>query len=177
MRRVVAFIVSALPLVLAGCGPAAKSAAHSPSPGMPRQTPSGTGSGSVHPGHDTPAGVVDAYLKALSANSYSTACTYVQPSEQTKCVSAAAESKLNVTSLSFEIHGTVISGSSAVVAITGQICLSVGGCQSNTDPSKGMPSGPDGVSKAIAALSTNDAPSPIPCVYESGRWWVYLPGA
>jgi hypothetical protein len=180
-------LAAAALLVATGCSSAAGHSAQSASPaakpgstassaGGPAPASSGSASGSaqsasIHPGHSTPEDAVDGYIKALLAGNQAVACSYVDPSSQSACASAPASSIRatgNVT-----IGKAAMSGLLAVVPITGRICSPSNGCQSNSNPAEGMPTGSETVSQAVAAAQTGSGFSPVPCIYDGG-WYIYV---
>ena len=71
------------------------------------------------------------------------------------------------------VAGDVVSGSEALVEVTGSMCAA-GDCASNSDPSMGMPSSQESFADAYdqALSSGNSAFSPVPCIEENGEWYI-----
>jgi|SRR5580700_239766 hypothetical protein len=177
----------AVPLLLAvvtGCGTAAKPGTHShtaaatpstsaasPAAVQPSASPTPAQSSSVHPGHRTPQDVVDGFLRGELAGKWNKACSYVLPNIQSNCLNAAASLSGHPKGR-FAIGHVAISGVWAVVAITGHVCAPIAGCQSNSDPSAGLPTGSESIAQAAAKGSS--AFSPVFCERQGSKWYVYL---
>lgn len=141
-----------------------------PSAGRTASAPSGQ-SGPVSPGHGSPADAVDGYYQALLAGNATLACSYVLGEEGPCPASVQATGH-------FTIGRTATSGALALVAVTGQICISGSGCMSNSNPEEGMPTGSETVSQAFADTTvTGNGFSPTPCEQSShGGWYVSVNG-
>jgi hypothetical protein len=126
----------------------------------------------VAPGHDTPEDAVDGLLQAELAGNWPQACSYLVPRAQAVCNQQA--SKLPAVTGHITVAGGTISGSEALVATTGRVCIGGNGCQSNRDPSAGMPNGQVTFAQAYdRVLSTNSSSfSPVPCIEQNGVWYV-----
>jgi len=128
----------------------------------------------VSPGHDKPQGAVAGLLQAEVAGNGSDLCSYLLPSSQSVCDQDEQTSPLPAFTGNVTPDGYAISGSEALVAVTGSICSSEGsGCASNSDPSIGMPNGQETFADAYAqALNNTGSFSPVPCIEENGMWYV-----
>jgi hypothetical protein len=183
IRYLRSLLPAAALLVVVGCSSAGGQGAQSTSPearpgstatsaGGPSPAASGSAqSASIHPGHDTPEDAVDGYVEALLAGNQAVACSYVDPSSQSACDSAPASSVQGTGSVT--IGTAAISGLLAVVPITGRICTPGNGCESNSNPALGMPTGSETVKQAVADAQTSSGFSPVPCIFDGG-WYVYI---
>jgi hypothetical protein len=127
----------------------------------------------VAPGYDTPQDAVDGLLQAELADNGSALCSYLVPSSQSVCDQDQQSSPLPAFTGSAAVAGAVKSGSEALVAVTGTICSGDGGCNSNSDPSVGMPNGQESFTQAYSqALNNSGGFSAVPCIEENGKWYV-----
>jgi hypothetical protein len=123
----------------------------------------------IAPGHDTPEDAVDGLIQAELAGNSSQICSYLVPSSQSACNQQA----LPAFTGNIVVDDDIISGSEALVSATGSICVNGGGCNSNSDPSLGMPTGQDSFAQAYdQALNNSGSFSPVPCIEENGMWYV-----
>jgi hypothetical protein len=174
-------------LGLAGCGnatagqqarsdaavtsPKAKSSpAHAPSP-----TSSPAPAASVAPGFGTPQDAVDGFYQSELAGNWGAACSYLDPSAQSLCLSGTSGQA--AATGSFTVREALIQGSDALVSVTGNICAPGSPCAANTSPSLGMPASASQFQssyQAAVASSTSSAVtiSPMPCTQIGGRWYV-----
>lgn len=187
--RPLSVVAVLLAMAVAGCGgsagPSAPGATSSPNPGASAGSsgvsqpsegtatsppPAGTSTqqaSSIQPGHGTPADAVDGYLKAVLAGNGTLACSYLS-SDGGSCPATVQATG------SFTIGSTVVNsaGTYALVEVTGRICISGSGCESNTNPSTGMPTGKETVDQAIAdAEVTGNGFSPMICIIGSNGGW------
>jgi hypothetical protein len=177
---------SAIALALSSCSTngSAASSSHSASSSSGTQTP---GSSSVAnpppaaPGTNTPEEAVEGLIKAELSGKLTQSCAYIQPADQASCTQtiATVRTKLKFTG-STTIDGADISGNYALVEITGNSCITGNGCQSNNNPSFGMPRSPASFmtvyDKAISNSSSGNTFSPVPCVKVNGKWYVSYTG-
>jgi hypothetical protein len=127
----------------------------------------------VAPGYDTPEDAVDGLIQAELAGNGSDLCSYLAPSSQPVCDQDQQASPLPAFTGSAAVAGDVISGSEALVAVTGSICSGDGGCTSNSDPSVGMPNGQESFAQAYGeALENSGGFSAVPCIEQNGMWYV-----
>jgi hypothetical protein len=127
----------------------------------------------VAPGYATPQDAVDGLLQAELADNGSALCSYLVPSSQSVCDQDQQSSPLPAITGSATVDGAVKSGSEALVAVIGSVCSDDGGCNSNSDPSVGMPNGQETFAQAYSqALNNSGGFSAVPCVEENGRWYV-----
>ncbi len=126
----------------------------------------------IAPGHDTPEDAVDGLLRAELAHNWPQACSYLVPRAQAVCNQQS--SHLPAITGRATVDGGTISGSEALVAVTGRICTSGNACTSGSDPSAGMPNGQETFTHAYEqALSNNSGGfSPVPCIKQNGVWYV-----
>jgi hypothetical protein len=127
----------------------------------------------VAPGYDTPEDAVDGLMQAELAGNGSELCSYLLPSSQSVCNQDEQSSPLPAVTGNATVDGDVISGSEALVAVTGSICSSAGGCTSNSDPTVGMPNDQETFAQAYdQALNNSGGFSAVPCIEENGMWYV-----
>jgi hypothetical protein len=127
----------------------------------------------VAPGYDTPEDAVDGLLQAELADNAPDLCSYLLPSAQSVCDQDEQASPLPAFTGSATVDGGIISGSEALVAVTGSICSGDGGCTSNSDPSVGMPNGQKTFAQAYGqALNNSGGLSAVPCIEENRMWYV-----
>jgi hypothetical protein len=138
------------------------------------QGPASAQAAVVSPGHDKPEDAVDGLLHAELAGNGFDLCSYLPPSSQSVCDEDEQTSPLPAFTGNVIPDGYVISGSEALVAVTGSICSSEGsGCASNSDPSTGMPNDQETFAAAYAqVLNSSGSFSPVPCIEENGMWYV-----
>jgi hypothetical protein len=147
------------------------------------QSPSSSASQpNIEPGHDTPQDAADGLISGELAKNFKLACSYVEPSSQATCTTGYSQSSPTFTG-NYKIVGAVISGTEALVELTGRVCTvgDGGGCNSNSDPSAGMPKG--SLTFAQAYHNTADpqsnaaynSMSPAPCVLINKKWYVAVP--
>ncbi|HEY6297404.1 MAG TPA: hypothetical protein VIX15_17225 [Streptosporangiaceae bacterium] len=127
----------------------------------------------VAPGHGTPEDAADGLIQAELANNGPELCSYLVPSSQSDCNNQVQLSPFPTVTGNATVDGAVISGSKALVPVTGKLCNSDTGCTSNNDRSLGMPHGKETFAQAYAhALGPSDHFSPVPCIEENGMWYV-----
>jgi len=149
-------------LVTGNAAPVAATSSASPSPDPV-----------VAPGYGTPEDAVDGLIQAELAGNGSDLCSYLVPSSQSVCDQDQQASPLPAFTGSVTVDGEVISGSEALVAVTGSICSGDGGCNSNSDPSVGMPNSQETFAQAYGqALNSSGSFSAVPCIEENRMWYV-----
>lgn len=151
------------------------------------QSPSSSASSSagqteIKPGHDTPQDAADGLISGELAKNFKLACSYVEPSYRSTCTTAYSQSSPTFTG-NYKIVGAVISGTEALVELTGRVCTAGdgGGCNSNSDPSAGMPKGSLTFAQAYhntadpQSNANDNSMSPAPCVLINKKWYVAVP--
>jgi hypothetical protein len=134
--------------------------------------PSATQASVIAPGHATPEDAVTGLIQAELADNDSLVCSYLVPSSQATCNEQAQQQPLPPFTGSPAVAGGIISGSEALVSVTGTICASGGTCAGNSDPGQGMPDVGETFAQAYdQALSSSGSFSPIPCIEENGMWY------
>lgn len=143
---------------------------------------SGGGSfgGGASPGHDSPKDAVDGFLSGLENDSAS-ACSYVDPSDQSDCSSGLDLSELKTTG-TFSIGNDVVQGNEALVAVTGNFCYNVSGlgtaatgCGDDTNPNTGLPTSGESFQQAYDdAVNNSTANDAAPCIEVDGIWYVNI---
>ena len=168
MRRVGYVMVVSILAICAGCSSGGSGVL------------SGTGGASVAPGHGSPEAAVDGILTALMTGHSTAWCTYFNPSDLTECQQDSEQVELSITG-NYSIKSQVISGSQALVGLTGNLCFHGNAtgttllqCATNSDPSTGMPQGAGSFAQAYAATANEPSTSlsPIPCIEVTGSWYV-----
>lgn len=178
-------VTLAVTLGLAGCGSAtagqpprseaasARSVTSAPGPALTTQS-SGAALG-VTPGFGTPEDAVDGIYSATLAGNYTAACSYLDPPEQSQCLSGLSVLGTGPAATgNFTIHTVMIQGSEALVSVTGNICAPSTPCAANTNPSLGMPASPAQFQAIYQADVASNTPvlSPVPCTQIGGQWYV-----
>jgi hypothetical protein len=154
---------------LAGCSAAATSSGGAASPGPSASVPAQTGgTATVAPGHDTPQDAADGLIQAELSGDLPLACTYFVPTQQATC----RELQISLPKGHVSVAGAITSGDLALVEITGHVCSSGSGCQTNTDPSLGLPTGSETFKQAYDKALNSGEFSPVPCKKVNGRWYV-----
>ena len=182
MNRISAASVGAFlgALVISGCGGAHSAApsSHATSPSSVAQTPGSSSASSpsgASPGTNTPEDAVEGLTSAELSGKTSQACSYMQPSGQALCAQAFESAPKLKFSGSVTIDGADISGKYALVEVTGHSCVAGNGCQSNSNPSSGMPSSSASFMTTYNKLTSSSGGSgfsPVPCVEINGKWYV-----
>jgi hypothetical protein len=127
----------------------------------------------IAPGYSTPQDAVDGLLQAELADNGSALCSYLVPGAQSVCDQDQQSSPLPAVTGSATVAGAVKSGSEALVGVIGSICSDDGGCNSNNDPSVGMPNSQETFAQAYdQALNNSGGFSAVPCIEENGKWYV-----
>ena len=132
-------------------------------------------------GRPSPATMVNGYINDLNSGNFRGACGYVLPySQRSACLSlASSTSGVHITS-THRVLKVVVDGNRAIVGIIGYGCAS-GQCSStgsNSDPIPGLSKGFNAAfSEAVAAASSSSSSSSgaVPCVFQNGHWYLYLP--
>lgn len=126
----------------------------------------------INPGHATPADAVDGFYQAALDGNWNLACSYVVEDEPCKGAGRATGN--------FTIGITEISTSDALalVEVTGKICLPGAGCESNSNPLVGLPTGSETVQQAYAdsVVTGNDFAPTRAEEASDGGWDVDLTG-
>jgi hypothetical protein len=131
-----------------------------------------TGGGAAASGVATPQQVVTEFIQNELAGHWSKLCYYFPPAKRPGCSSDAGSLSGKPTG-KLTVDGAVISGTRALVKVTGHICLSgKSDCQGNTDPELGMPTGSETFLQAYDKAVANGAFSPLPCIKVKGQWYV-----
>jgi hypothetical protein len=126
---------------------------------------------SATPGKNTPEDAVNGLIKGELADNWTLACSHVVPSTQPTCDQAA--NQLPVFTGNATVAGDTISGTEALVEVTGSMCSNTTGCASNSIPSTGMPSSQVTFMQAYnQALNNSNNLSPVPCIEENGIWYI-----
>jgi hypothetical protein len=126
---------------------------------------------SASPGKNTPEDAVNGLIKGELADNWTLACSYVVPSTQPTCTQAA--NQLPVFTGNATVAGDTVSGTEALVEVTGSMCSNTTGCASNSIPSTGMPSSQVTFMQAYnQALNNSNILSPVPCIEENGIWYI-----
>jgi hypothetical protein len=121
----------------------------------------------------TPEEAENGLIKGELAHNWAQACSYIVPSTQPICNQAAQNGALPIFTGQATVAGDAISGSEALVAVTGSMCGTTTGCASNSDPSAGMPSSKVTFAQAYEqALNKSNSLSPVACIEENGRWYI-----
>jgi hypothetical protein len=134
--------------------------------------------GTVEASHDTPQDAVAGLLHAELSGNFPLACSYIDPSSQSTCLTEYSQAQSVPTFTgSGTVVGAVISGDKALVEITGNVCTTGNGCQGNSDPSEGMPTGSTTFAQAYNNVfnlpaNANSTMSPVPCELINKSWYV-----
>jgi hypothetical protein len=153
----------------------------------PCPSPSQSAAPAPSPGNDSPADAVDGFYQGEldgnwgAANVPGTspgACSYVIPSFQSLCQAGTAGQ--GEATGQFTVGQAEISGSEALVPVTGSICAPSSPCVENDDAGLGMPLSPEqfpadyqeAVDNSLNGSSTSM--SPVPCSQVDGEWYVDL---
>ena len=129
----------------------------------------------ITPGHSTPQDAEAGLIKGELANNWAEACSYLVPSSQATCQSAAQARELPTLTGNAMVDSAVISGSDALVVVTGSMCSSSTGCLSNNVGSTGMPDTYVTFTQAYAQVLDNTSStslSPVPCIKINGQWFI-----
>jgi hypothetical protein len=130
-------------------------------------------------GHDSPKAAVIGFLTDLKTAGDAW-CSYLDPADQSTCRQGSEEVQIKLNG-NFSIGNDAIQAEEALVAVTGNLCVSESGdvttpttaCQSNNDPNTGLPPGAGTFAQAYAAAtssSSND--TTVPCIEVNGSWYV-----
>ena len=137
-------------------------------------TVSGNGGGSVSPGHSSPKAAVEGFITDLESDNGGTAwCSYLYAPDRSFC-----QEGITVTG-TFALGNQFIDGTSALVAITGDLCAHADlgsttsiACNKNSDPNKGLPKSANTFSEAYAAASVSFGTVTAPCHEVKGIWYL-----
>jgi hypothetical protein len=154
---------------LAGCGGVAASSGGTASPGTSASVAATTGGAAgVAPGHATPQDAADGLIQAELAGNLQLACSYFVPAQQATCRGL----HMSLPKGHVSVAGAVASGDLALVEITGHVCTSGSGCQTNNDASLGLPNGSETFKQAYDKAFNSGEFSPVPCMKVNGQWYV-----
>ena len=138
-------------------------------------SPIAGGTASIAPGHATPEEAVAGFVRADFSGNTTVACSYFEPAVQSACKGA----HITAPTGHLSVVGVVTSGNQALVEVTGQVCQSGNGCQTNNDASTGMPNGSlsftQAYNKVLTGIANGGGVSPVPCIEVNGKWYVYEP--
>ncbi len=126
-------------------------------------------------GHGSPQEVETGLIKAELADDWNTACSYLVPTSQAACFQAALQNQLPAFTGNATVSGATISGSEALVAVTGTMCSKTTGCVTNSVSSTRMPNAQLSFSQAYSQVlsnTKNTGLSPVPCLKENGLWYI-----
>lgn len=149
----------------------------------PPTTPpvNGFAPGTPQPGHGSPQAAVVGFLQAALENDWGLACGYGLPDQQSLCTFGTAITGFSASG-ELKLGKTVVNGSQALVAFTGNLCITTNGssqCGSNADPNAGLPG--NGLSFSEAYSEALAAPGPSSpgfwdgaCDEVGGQWYVDL---
>jgi hypothetical protein len=153
-----------LAIGLVGCSGTATS-------GSGPSSPTAGGTASIVPGHATPADAVEGVIQAELSGNLPQACSYIVPSKRTVCLNSL-NGQTTAPAGQVSVVNVVTSGNQALVAVTGHDCVNGTQCQSNTDPTVGMPNGSVTFAQAYNEAVTTGSFSPVPCIEINGKWYV-----
>lgn len=139
---------------------------------------SGSLGGSVSPGHGSPKAAAEQYLVAL-ANGGTGLCDAVTPAQEAGCKTDLALVHISLTG-SYSVGNDIVEGNEALVAVTGNVCISISSaatgttiCAHNNDSNSGLPSSSadfaNAYETAVDGGSANDAT--VPCIEVNGSWY------
>ena len=141
------------------------------------------GSSTAQPGHGSPSAAVIGFLTDLKAGGDSW-CSYIDPSDQKTCQEGSQEVDIKLNG-NFSIGNNVVQGEQALVAVTGNLCLSESGdvttptteCEGNSDPNAGLPPKAGTFSQAYStAVNSSNEDTTVPCIEVNGNWYVNAEG-
>jgi hypothetical protein len=141
------------------------------------------GSSSAQPGHGSPGAAVIGFLTDLRAGGDAW-CSYLDPSDQHTCQEGSQEVQIKLSG-NFNIGNDVVQGDQALVAVTGSLCISESGdvttptteCESNSDPSTGLPPKAGTFAQAYStAVNSSNEDTTVPCIEVNGNWYVNASG-
>ena len=165
--------LSASPGALSGRAVKPPSVQPSPSSAQPSQSTALAPAPVIAPGHDTPQDAVDGLIQGELAGDWTQACSYSPPEAQAACNQQAPQ--LSAFTGNATVDGAMISGSEALVEVTGSMCGNGAGCSSNSDPAAGMPDSQATFQQVYDQLLNSNSSStfsPVPCIEENGMWYV-----
>ena len=120
------------------------------------------------PGHGSPQAAVMGLIRGLAAHDTNAACGYFVPAEQSLC----RGTQLPSTTGSVTIGHTAVSGDKALVVVMSPKYCIQNQCLSNTNPSKGLPTGATTFDAAYSATQNNQSDPTTPCQRVNGKWYV-----
>jgi hypothetical protein len=132
--------------------------------------------GDITPGHMTPQDAVAGLIQGELAGDWSQACSYLAPEAQASCDQQAPQ--LSAFTGNATVDGAMVSGTEALVEVTGSMCGAGAGCSSNGYPSTGMPDSQAGFGQVydqLVSSSGSSSFSPVPAIEENGLWYVNYP--
>lgn len=138
----------------------------------------GSGGGSVSPGNGSPKAAADKYLVAL-ADGGTGLCNAVTPAQESGCMTDLALVHISLTG-SYSVGNDIVEGNEALVAVTGNVCISISSaatgttiCAHNNDSNSGLPTSSadfaNAYETAVDGGSANDAT--VPCIEVDGSWY------
>lgn len=137
------------------------------------------------PSNSSPGGVMAGVVGAISSGKYSDFCKYEEPSSQATCNSAmsavtSAQAKTELpTFKNVQVAYTAISGTKALIGITGTVCVpkQTPSCWTNTNPAAIFDSGKSFTALWNAALKAPaNAYSLSTAIEVNGKWYAYTGG-
>ncbi len=144
----------------------------------------------VFGGSSSPGTVAQDMFNSAINGKFSSVCNYALPSEKKACTSSLSSAFTAHSHSQVHLSGhmsvgkTQIQGNEALVTLVGKLCISASGaasptgkpitrCKSNSNPSLGMPSGPNGFQSVYSsAVGSSSDTFTIPLEKLNGRWYV-----
>ena len=133
----------------------------------------------IMPGHSGPENAVYGYMLGLSKHDAKLGCPYVQPNFQWWCYDNSKYSDSSFRTLTIakiHIHGQMISGRRALVAIRAFLCRR-GSCRSISESLPRSVSQFQATYTSANSCTTKTIAEPFMCVEVKGRWYVFLSGS
>jgi len=126
-------------------------------------------------GGSSPTNTANEFIQAILSNNGSKICSLYVPAEQSQC--KAQEASFKDASGNGQVVSQVIQGNEALVSITGKLCLggtSADDCESNSDPTAGMPGDSLSFDQAYAQATSPDSTALSPAAFQeiNGTWYV-----
>jgi len=103
------------------------------------------------------------------AGNWTQMCSYLAPSQRSLCSGLKSST---IPTGKITVDGAVISGNLALVKVTGKACFGGNGCQRNSNPSLGLPTGSETFKQAYDKQLRDNGFSPVPCIKVNGKWYV-----
>jgi hypothetical protein len=140
------------------------------------------------PGNDSPGAVMTGFIDALNAKKYTTVCSYVLPSTQSKCrtLLGSVSPSLLATKMPFAKNAglgyVAIDGTEALIGTIGEYCAPGQSpeCYTNNSPAAILSSGKSfsALWKTSVAETNNPNAANVytlsPCVEVGGKWYADL---